>query len=127
MRTKTRTNTLIYAHSYTHTHTRAHTRINKHTRTHIYIHTLARTHSCIYKYIHITYINIIIILGFFHLQVASSPQNMGSKPTCPEEQSEGIAVKKAKLLAPLKTWVQSQLVQKNSQKELQSKKPDKSD
>ena len=36
---------------------------------------------------------IIIILGIFYLQVASSPKTWGSKPTCPEEPSEGIAVK----------------------------------
>ena len=36
---------------------------------------------------------IIIILGIFYLQVASSPKTWGSKPTCPEEQLEGIAVK----------------------------------
>ena len=33
------------------------------------------------------------MLGFFYLQVASSPKTWGSKPTCPEEQSEGIADK----------------------------------
>ena len=36
---------------------------------------------------------IIINYVFFYLQVASSPKTWGSKPTCPEKQSEGIAVK----------------------------------
>ena len=39
------------------------------------------------------YYIIIIIKNFFYFQVASSPKTWGSKPTCPEEQSEGIAVK----------------------------------
>ena len=36
---------------------------------------------------------IIIIIGIFYLQVTSSPKTWGSKPTCPEKQSKGIAVK----------------------------------
>ena len=34
----------------------------------------------------------LIILGIFNLQVVSFLQKWGSKPICPEEQSEGIAV-----------------------------------
>ena len=36
---------------------------------------------------------IIIIIGVFYLQIASSPKTWGSKLTCPEKQSKGIAVK----------------------------------
>ena len=36
---------------------------------------------------------LIIIPGIFYVQVASSPKRWGSKPTCPEELSEKIAVK----------------------------------
>ena len=35
----------------------------------------------------------IIIIGNFYLQVARSPKTWGLKPTCLEEQSEGIAFK----------------------------------
>ena len=38
------------------------------------------------------YQTIMLILGILYLQVAIAPLNMGSKPTCSEEQSEGIAV-----------------------------------
>ena len=39
------------------------------------------------------YIIIIIIIGIFYLQSASSPKTWGLKPTCLGEQSKGIAVK----------------------------------
>ena len=47
----------------------------------------------IYMYIFIIIIIKIILLGIFYLQAARSPKTRGSKPTCPEDQSEGIAVK----------------------------------
>ena len=34
-----------------------------------------------------------MISGIFYLQVASSPKEWVSKPTCPKEQLKGIAVK----------------------------------
>ena len=36
---------------------------------------------------------LIIVLGLFYLQVASSLKTLGSKSTFPEEQSEGSLVK----------------------------------
>ena len=50
--------------------------------------------TMLYYFSCITYmLMIIIIIGIFYLQVASSSKIWGLKPTCPEEQSKGIAVK----------------------------------
>ena len=56
------------------------------------VHVCVCVYECTYVCMYVC-MNIIVILGIFYLQVASSAKTWGSKPTSPEEQLEGIAVK----------------------------------